>query len=215
MTRRSPCLTCTDVGPDKDKSSHTCMMCYRRIEYVRAIGEMTHTLDIEEASVSKKAICKTAGCSGEATPSGYCKRCQGRNWYRVKHGIPIDAPLDKARSIAAIKSKEGEKQVEETVQYEKAVSEDDKKRIKSEIAEWGKENSSYGDSFTEVIGVMKKSTSNPVQTDIPESEGYDLNIDLTSYPEIHNYFIKKATEELRTIPNQILWTLLQIVRGER
>jgi len=182
MTRRSPCLTCTDVGPNKDKSSHTCMMCYRRIEYVRSIGGMTHSLDIEEASVSKKAACKTVGCFEEATPSGYCKRCQSRNWYRKKHGIPIDAPLDKTRSFCAIQK--GEKQVETTESY-------------------GKQ-----ESLTETV-------SDPVRAEIPESEGYGMNIDLTDYPEVHSYFIQKAQEELRSIPNQILWTLLQIVRGER
>jgi len=69
---------------------------------------------------------------------------------------------------------------------------------------------SYGkqESLTETV-------SDPVRAEIPESEGYGMNIDLTDYPEVHSYFIQKAQEELRSIPNQILWTLLQIVRGER
>lgn len=201
MVKRSPCLSCTDVGPDKDKANDICLKCVRRVEYVRAIGDLSSTVSIEEASVSKRSICKTVGCSEEATPSGYCKRCQSRNWYRRKHGIPVDAPVDETRSLCAKKG--DKKQVETTESY--GIP----KETTSE-----KEIASFDDSFTEIISAMGKLKSDPASVSIPEPEGYGMNIDLTDYPEVHNYFIQKAREELRSIPNQILWTLLQIVRND-
>jgi len=176
MVKRSPCLSCADVGPDKDKANDICLKCVRRVEYVRAIGDLSSTVSIEEASVSKSEFtkCKTPWCDEWARPrSEYCKKCGDRNWYRTRHGIPLDAPVDDSRWSSANKNRKKERmqQVEETAKYE---------------------------------------TENNIQ-----DTGYSLNVDLTDYPEIHNYFIEKAREELRSIPNQILWTLLQIVRGER
>jgi len=174
MVKRSPCLSCLKVGPRRSKSNDICLNCIRRIEYVRAIGDLSSTVSIEEASVSKSAFtkCKTPWCNEPARArSEYCKTCGDRNWYRTRHGIPLDAPVDeKKQSYASKKRKEGKTQVEDTARYE---------------------------------------TENNAQ-----DSGYKLNVDLTDYPEIHSFFIRKATEELRTIPNQILWTLLQIVRND-